>query len=139
MTEIPRGSQVTSVRLHFEVLRGSPEPVDLHAVTSSWSVRTATWTKRNGSNAWQSPGGQGASDRRSAFQAFILSETGAFEGTLNGAGISLVQSWVDDPSRNFGFMITTSDSNPAGIAVASSQHRMVEERPAITVTFVAPD
>lgn len=138
LTEIPPGSQVTRVRLHFEVLRGSPQPVDLHAVTSAWSARSATWTKRNGSNAWQSPGGQGASDRSSPFQAFILSETGAFEGTLNDAGVSLVQSWVDDPSRNFGIMIS-SDSIPADIAVASSQHRAADERPAITVTFVAPD
>jgi hypothetical protein len=139
MTEIPRGSQVTRVLLHFEVLRGSPAPADVHAVTSSWSARSATWTKRNGSNAWQSPGGQGASDRSSPFQAFIFSETGAFEGTLNDAGISLVQSWVDDPSRNFGLMITSSDSSVAGLAIASSQHRVAEERPAITVTFVAPD
>jgi hypothetical protein len=138
VTEIPRGSHVRSVRLHFEVLDGSPEPVDVHAVTSSWSARSATWTKRTGRSAWQMPGGKGASDRSSPFQTLTFSEPGAFEATFNEAGISLVQSWVDDPSKNFGIMIT-SDSSPTGVAVASSQHRVTEQRPAITVTFVAPD
>jgi len=102
MTEIPPGSRVTNVRLHFEVLSGASEAIEVHAVTNSWSVRTATWTRRNGTSAWQSPGGQGASDRGSSFQAFVFAEPGAFEGTFNDAGVSLVQSWVDDRARTTG-------------------------------------
>ena len=84
------------------------------------------------------PGGKGSSDRSPPFQAFVLSEPGAFAGTFNDAGVSLVQSWVDDPQKNYGIMIA-SESSPNEIAVASSQHRATEKRPAITVTFVTPD
>jgi hypothetical protein len=83
-----------------------------------WNEATATWTQASSGINWAAIGAQGTSDR-SAIQLGTLRATSKGTATveLNATGIALVQSWIDNPSSNFGIVIQNyNNSNALKIA-----------------------
>lgn len=60
--------------------------------------------------------------------------TGTKTITLNSSGIAKVQSWINDPSTNFGFIIQDYTVTN-GLDVRSSEASTVSQRPKITITY----
>jgi hypothetical protein len=135
LTAIPAGKTVTSVTLTFNVMDTTSQVYELYALKRSWSESNANWTRAAGGNNWQVAGASGANDRETTVLGTLSPTTaGASTITLNAAGISKVQSWLNNPSTNLGFIIqdyTVSD----GIDFTSSEGATSSQRPMLTITY----
>jgi hypothetical protein len=57
---------------------------------------------------------------------------------LNAAGLSLVQSWINDPASNFGIIIQNYSAAPDSIEFASREATNKAARPKLSVTYTTP-
>ena len=132
---IPTGSTVKSVTLTLNVTNPTSGTYELYALRRNWVEAEATWNQYAAGQNWQVPGAKGTSDRGSTVLGTVAaSSIGQYTITLNAAGIALVQSWVDDPSKNQGLIIddlTVTD----GLAFDSSEALTLSTRPKLTITY----
>jgi hypothetical protein len=126
LSGIAPGSTVSSATLDLSVsqIGNTGGNFELFRVDTSWgegnetgnqgsaaSAGDATWNEAEfGSTSWSTPGG--------TFFAPLLDDvsitsvgTSTFDSTANFT--SAVQAMVDDPTQNFGFLISSQDSNSA--------------------------
>ena len=84
--------------------------------------------------AW--PGGAGgASDRGSTVLAnFMSTATGSYQATLNAAGATMLEGWINTPANNKGFMIHAG-STANGLDFTSKNGSTVANRPKLNVTY----
>ncbi len=127
---IPSGSTVTSVVVRLTVIKvpggggaGVDSTFDLFRLLADWnegtkvgvggelaSVDEATWNSRMyGFEDWTTPGAASDAAATASASTFVGS---AFNATYSWSGPALtgdVQSWVDDPSQNFGWLLVSQD------------------------------
>jgi hypothetical protein len=132
---IPAGAIITSVRLTLFEEQSAPgetraRPIELHRLLADWGEgttgqgqntktgrgfptppdgTTATWTSRfYNSVPWSTPGGDflaassGSTLVGTARQAYVWDSTASM--------VSDVQSWLDDPTSNFGWLLLGDES-----------------------------
>ena len=135
LSSIPAGATITNATLTFNVTNVTQHVYELYALKRAWSESTTTWGKADAAVNWQSAGAKGANDRDTIVLGSLNSSaTGPKTIALNSSGIAKVQSWVNSPSTNFGFILqdyTVSDS----IILSSSEAAAVSQRPVITITY----
>ncbi|MCH8848883.1 MAG: DNRLRE domain-containing protein [Chloroflexi bacterium] len=153
---VPAGATVTAVSLRMRMsrTRGGNVTVTLHRVMADWgeagsdasgaegagaSAQTgdATWRHRLFDTVeWTAPGGD--------FEAGPSGTTDVVGGGSytwpSGAGmVADVQSWLDDPGANFGWLLRGDES---GIQTAKRFHSRenadASNRPLLTIDFIAP-
>jgi len=118
VSSLPAGSPVQSAQLVLHVTDKSDESYPLYALLRDWDETTATWNQAASGTNWATIGAQGTSDRGTT-QIGTLRGTSKGTATveLSAAGIALVQSWIDNPSTNFGIVIQNyNNSNALKIA-----------------------
>jgi hypothetical protein len=136
LTSIPAGKTVTAVTLTFNVTDVSTDVYELYALKRDWSESASTWVKATSTVNWSTAGASNTtSDRETTVLGTLTAPaTGTKVVTLNSAGIAKVQSWINTPSTNFGFII--QDYTVAGgLDVSSSEATTVSQRPIITITY----
>lgn len=136
LSGIPAGSVVQAASVSFRATNGTANTYNIYGVLRPWAESEATWQNATSSTPWATPGAMGTTDR-GAVVGTITGSTGYKTITLNSAGISLVQSWVDG-GTNAGIIIASS-SNTDGINLASSEHGTLAYRPKLTITYAPPD
>src|SRR5947208_2287951 len=125
-SSVPAGSTVNSVTLTLSITAtpaGGPSSFfDLRRVQASWgegnktdhggspaTAGEATWTSRlTGSSLWISPGGD-FSGVVSASRSMGGDGSYTFASTANLVGD--VQSWVNNPANNFGWIVMSESEN----------------------------
>ncbi len=118
------------------------EMVELHRLTADWGEGTAgsgtptvhfagtgfdasagdaTWNERSfGSTAWSNPGADGDFNAAASASAVIglpdpdQTNPTAYNWVSTAALVSDVQSWLDNPASNFGWMLINSSEDVAG-------------------------
>ena len=152
---VPAGAQVLAARLDVNV-SNSPvavaEPFFGHRVLAAWGEGTsvasggggnggpaaandATWLFRfYPGSLWSSAGGDFAS--APSFTA-TMPALGAFASVLSVAAAADVQSWLDQPATNFGWLLKGAETT------LQSTHRLDSRestglRPVLTVTYLLP-
>jgi hypothetical protein len=148
---IPANATIQSATLRLYLLRGRPESflLEVHRTTNSWgegasnafggqgtpaTAGDATWLHRffGTTQLWTSAGG----DFVPAVSASEMIEApeGVFH-EINGAGLTAdVQSWVNQPSNNFGWTFTRDISSSAK-AYASRENVNAAFRPQLIVNW----
>jgi hypothetical protein len=127
---IPAGSRVTSATLTLHLSRepvaGGPESIELHQVLADWGEGTSdapanegggttatpgdvTWIHTfSDTGFWSSPGGDFSP---TASDSQTVDAIGFY--TWSGAGlVADVQSWLDNPQDNFGWVVIGNESVP---------------------------
>lgn len=128
---------VESATVTITVNDASAQDYGLYAVTRNWVESQANWNQyANGAN-WQSPG-TGATDRGPLVGTLVARNPGTYDVQLNAAGISLVQSWIADPARNFGLIVYSATATD-GLEMRTSEYGTATERPKLTIGLVARD
>jgi hypothetical protein len=132
IAEIPPGSTVTGVSLTTYVENAAPgEVYQIVEVLHPWKETEATW-----SDPWVEPGGDAAKDTSSVlFGTISAGTTGPRTAILNNDAVAAVQSWVNDPDSNHGFMIYDAD-NTDQLELYQSENPTASRRPKLTVTYL---
>lgn len=165
LSSIPPGASISSVSLRLTVSRAAPgtglnDPGSLHRLLAAWgeggsngdpggagaqaTAGDATWAYRVYGNPaggvprvpWSVPGGDFVN---AASAAIVINGIGSFNFGSTPGLVADVQAWVNDPSRNFGWLVRGDevDSQTAkrlfGRGAFSST-----DRPALTVEYSLP-
>jgi hypothetical protein len=129
---VPAGSTINSVSLTLSVTRtpsgGANSLFDVHRVLESWGegnnsgsgmgtaadANETSWNNRfSPGTPWTTPGGT-FSSTISASRS--IAGDGSYTFTSTPGLVSDVQSWVNDPSSNFGWeLISESENTPTSI------------------------
>ena len=150
---IPPGSQLLSAQLELNVLSSMVPVATAHVLTQDWSEGTTV-----------APGGQGSGGAAQAGDAtwlhtvyptsFWNTPGGDFQAapsfTLNltiGASVSQplpgliadVQSWVDAPATNFGWILIGDEVSPGSASrIRSRESSNASQQPRLVVSYLTP-
>ncbi len=122
VSSLPECASITSAQVVINIFNRSTGSYNLHAGSNDWSESTATWNSVSGSAQ------QGA-----VIGSFTPSTTGSKTITLNSAGLSMLQNWVQ--GSNNGIVITSAGTSD-GIDFDS---RETGQAPQLIVQFEASD
>jgi hypothetical protein len=150
---IPAGSTITSVELTltFDQPHSTTNMVTIHAVTTDWGEGTsvsgggsgaastagdATWIHTFYPVAtWPAPGG----DFNSSPSANTAVSSVGIYSWSSAQMITDLQSWLDDPSTNFGWEVIGDESTTqTAKRFASREHATTANRPSLTIIYTAP-
>jgi hypothetical protein len=135
VTSVPPGSVVSSAEITLQVTDPGSRPFEVYPLLWEWSESQVTWTEAAISVPWQLPGAKGAADRSPTVIGTIApTVSGSYAVALNSAGVALVQSWVDHPSTNHGFIIANA-TNANGVNWVTRDSSQTSQRPKLTITF----
>jgi hypothetical protein len=139
VSSISSSAIVESAQIILQVLDKSATSFPVFAINRQWDERQATWMLAAQGSNWGTSGAQNISSDRGNTQIGVLNTSGKGSATitLSATGISLVQSWIENPAANFGIII----QNYTGSAVAhiaSREAKTVAQRPKLSVTYSMP-
>lgn len=152
---LPAGAEVLSARLNLNVTQSTSAlalPISGHRLTASWGEGTsvasggggggglattndATWLHRFwNTSLWTTPGGDFAA--APSFTA-AMPPLGAFTSADTREAAADVQSWLDNPATNHGWLLKTDE------VLSSTAHRVdsresLGTRPTLTVVYMLP-
>jgi hypothetical protein len=153
LSAIPTGSVITGVSLTMHVSRANfaNQSVGLHRVTTEWGEGTsnagdpggggaaastgdATWTQSMFNIAsWVTPGGD--FDGESANT--LVSGIGTYQWTSTPRLIGDVQSWLNNPSQNFGWLLLGDEgTSQTAKRFGTRESADLSLRPTLEVTYV---
>ena len=133
LSSIPVSSTITNVELKLSpaVINGVPIPISVHKITTSWDESTASWN-----TPWTNPGGDFIS---TASKSDTLTGGGFFVLSSSSGMVNDVQSWVNVPSSNNGWLLKRT-TEPAILSQVffSAKDGPTSNFPMLTVTFTPP-
>lgn len=106
LTVIPEDAKIQSAKFaiykygHYDGYVKADKYV-IYAVTSTWAGNGANWIKSTSSTNWKKPGG----DYAVSAPLDTVDYNGSFNGWFEFTVTSAVQSFIDNPSTNFGFIV----------------------------------
>ena len=150
---VPAGATIESVEVSLSVTRTvtGGQPVALHRVTSDWGEGSsnAAAQEGRGGNAeagdatwihtfspgqmWQTPGGDFIA--APSAQVNVMANASYTWGTSSEL-VADVQAWVDNPSMNFGWLLTGDEiETKSAKRFASREFGTESARPMLTIRF----
>jgi hypothetical protein len=151
---VPAGAAIQSVRLTLNMSRTQvgPTPVSLHRVRADWgegtsnstflgggqgaaaTTRDATWLHTFfNTSRWSSPGGDFASAPSAQLQ---VGNIGAYTWGSTPEMVADVQSWLDDPAGNFGWILVGGEGGGTSAKrFDTREHPVAGNRPRLVVEF----
>jgi hypothetical protein len=152
-SQIPPGSRITRATLTMRLSQtiSGPHPATLHRVTADWGQGTsnagsssdgigagsqtgdATWLHTFFPNSfWTTQGG----DFDAAVDATTqIGSSGSFTWASSSAMVARVQSWLDQPAANFGWLIVGNENVNSSAKRLDSRESTASARPTLTVEF----
>ena len=153
---VPAGATITAATLDLSIssTAGGPAPVTLHAITTAWTEGPSDPTGSEGSGAptepgdatwihasypsalWTTPGGD---FEPAPFAALTIDQPGAYAIASTDPLVERIQSWLDAPSTNLGFVLLGDESAPGTAKrVAARIAADAAARPTLTIEFTIP-
>lgn len=150
---VPAGATITGATLRVNVSQAQPAPLPhtLHRLLADWGEGSsippaggqgapstpgdATWIHRFfDSEFWSSPGGD-FTDSPSA--STIIAGAGVYSWTATPAMIADLQSWLDNPATNFGWMIRGGEESlTTAKRIDSRENADPAARPLLTIEYI---
>ena len=153
---VPSGATVTAVslRMRMSKTRGGNETVALHRVLADWGEGAsdasgpegggapakpgdATWVHRSfDTEEWETPGGDFEGEPSGAAE---VGGTGSDTWPSAEGMVADVQSWLDAPETNFGWLLKGNENGrQTAKRFDSREHSTTGNRPLLTVDFTVP-
>jgi uncharacterized repeat protein (TIGR01451 family) len=153
-SQVPAGATINSVTLtvwNNLTFSNSTPTVELHRATSDWGegasaptrfmppygaakTNDATWLNTfYPSRTWNTPGG----DFSPTISGSVTIGTDNKSYTWNSTSgmVSDVQSWLNSPSTNFGWLIKGDETRESGKMIDSKESTTASHRPSLTVQY----
>lgn len=139
LSSIPPGSTIVSVAITLYVAEESLASFELYELKRPWIEAEATFQRATIVQPWEIAGASGATDRGSTVLGAVSAPAlGPRTIELNAAGLAVVQSWIADPAKNFGFVIQDyDDASTDDLDFYSRESRTILQRPRLTITYIA--
>ena len=139
LSSIPAGSDVVEATITFHGVNGSRDSYHLYQALRDWSEAEATWLQYAAGDTWETAGARGTLDRGSVRLGGINAPgTGSVNFPLNEDGLELLETWIQNPASNFGFLIESYDGGGDGFDFASTEYASASARPVLAVTYFLP-
>lgn len=153
---VPRCSTILSVTLTLELVitRSAPGPVTLHRVLGDWGEGTsvapsgqggggpattddATWLHRRfATTFWTTPGGDFSGTVSGSTTTSVI---GPYTWASTPQMVADVQSWLDNPSTNFGWLLRTDEIGTfTARGFATKEDLDPNLRPKLRITYTPP-
>jgi len=142
-TSIPPGSIILSASLNLTVsltVDAMPRSFELHRLLVPWDEMNATWLIRLPPDvAWSAGGGAAGVDYAAAPSVVApLTGVGSYTfGSTTGL-IADVQRWVDNPSKNYGWILLGADEVTDQTARLVNSRENVSGLPRLNIEFEPP-
>ncbi len=151
---IPAGAIIQNATLTLNLSNSNtgPQPITLHKVLADWGEGSSNATGAEGSGApadpgdatwihrffdtvfWTTPGGDFTATS-SASQT--VGNPGVYTWGPSAQMTADVQSWLDNPSQNFGWLLMGNEEEAqTAKRFDTHEHPIVANRPALTITFL---
>ena len=140
LSTIPAGSAVSSASITLFVLDASRHAYEIYEALRPWVETEATFNQAAAGMPWEVLGAAGTTDRGAVVLGSLHAATaGSLSIELNAAGLQTIEAWLNDPSRNHGFLIQDyDDATFDNAAFRSRNTTAIAERPALTVSYLPP-
>ncbi len=133
---IPLNFVVQSADVIFNVTDPTTDAYQVYKAKRDWVESVANWTTAASGSSWETPGANGPTDRGSTVLGRLAAGvTGTYTMPLNAGGVAVVQSWVNNPSTNFGLIIANSVEDN-GVDVNSSDAATPGDRPILSIIAI---
>ncbi len=155
---IPAGSTIESVTLTMSMNRtnftAGPRVVELHALTGDWgegasnavfqpgqgiaaAPSDATWLHNFfDTTMWDTPGGDFSTTVSSSTE---VDGNGSYTWNSTSQMVSDVQSWLNDPAGNFGWLLMGDETDPSTAKRFDTREALLEEnRPVLVIELRRP-
>jgi fibronectin type 3 domain-containing protein len=139
ISAIPTNATVTAGALVFNVTNSTVNTYEIYDVRRAWNELQANWISTGSGGNWELAGARGTADRGGTSLGLYGPTNGNGPGkafSLNGSGVSVVQSWIGNAAANFGFAIHNSTSNDG--SDVTSREGGAALRPQFTVLYTTP-
>jgi hypothetical protein len=143
-SQIPAGSVIESVTVTLVVTHVPPAPAncgfDLRRVLQPWNELQVTWNSRLTGTPWATAGAASATDTLPTASSTVqnLSPVGRYTFPSTPLLVADVQSWVNDPASNNGWMLAAEDEVTLKTARGMAARENAANTPQLQVTYSVP-
>ena len=140
---LPAGATVSAVTIQITVTKVPFTPTnsvfDLRRVLESWDESQITWNSRLTATPWEQPGALGPLDSASGASSSVF-VAGASRYTFGStpALVADVQSWVDNPNANFGWLLISEGEGIPQTARHFATREDTNNAPVLSIIYSAP-
>ncbi len=144
-SSIPSNAVISSAALTVSVSSVPPTPVnsmfDMRTVQVSWTSNSVTWNNRTSSATWAAAGGVIGSDFSSRVSQtnYFGSSAGNYTFVSNSNLVADVQTWLQNPGTNYGWvMISESQGTAYTVRAISSIEDTAGTPPSLAIQYTVP-
>ena len=138
LTSLPTNAIISAVTVTF-VVASDPTPAasfDLNLMYTEWSEGAATWNNSLDSTSWTAGGGRAEVDYALSPSA-TTSLSGGTKQFSSAQLILDVQTWMNHPELNFGWMLIAT-GEPTGTGKKVSSREAIGTEPVLTIVYSVP-
>ncbi len=152
LSDVPSDVELLSAELTMNFRSSNPgdRQFDLHRLLNDWSEGPSasisggqgvpasegdtTWLHRdNPSSLWETEGGDFVS---SASASLLVDSSGSFSWASTVSLLSDLETWIDDPSQNYGWIIVGDETRSRTVMQIASRSNPVEDfRPVLSIAY----
>lgn len=139
LSSIPPGSVIETASLTLDVTNNSAgQSYEFYELRRPWVEGEATWNQSAAGQAWEAAGANGSADRGVTVLGSMVGVNGSNTVPLAPDGIAVMQSWIDTPSVNHGFILLDYLHADNKMVISSREKSAPAGRPKLTVTYSLP-
>jgi hypothetical protein len=144
LSTIPTNATVTNITFSLIELGQPPAQSTffLSPLLINWVEAEVTWNNRSVGMPWTQPGGDFSAESAFAYlSSGAAGTTNQFTDNGGTPGYGLVadaQSWIGNPARNFGWILTAWPEDTAGSAFQFGSRENPGSEPVLTVGYTVP-
>ncbi|PKQ28280.1 MAG: hypothetical protein CVT63_03540, partial [Candidatus Anoxymicrobium japonicum] len=141
LAALPRNAAVVSATLHLYQQDVSNTSNNLtlaaHRLLRPWDESATTWKMATSHTPWTAPGATGDLDRVAAAVSSVELRPSAM-GPISLNVTSLVQLWANNPSANYGLLLSGTSGGSVAYDFGSTSTTSPEARPRLTIEYFEP-
>ena len=137
LSAIAAGSTISAASIQLNITNSTKHNYELYALQQDWSESQATWNQYSAGNDWSSAGADGMGDfDPTVLGQFAAQNMGTYTSPLNAAGVAMVQSWVDNPSTNYGLIVKDYVNATNRMVFSSRETSTASLHPKLVVSYL---
>ncbi len=133
LSEISQPFTADKAWIVLNVNNSSIDSYEIYELKKNWIEQEADWNQYADGHDWEEPGAGGPGDHGStALGDISANHQGMYITRLNQNGIALINSWIENPSTNYGIILVDYAEGDS-VQCDSSEYETPAYRPKLTI------